>query len=102
MKNEKNKSNESLTSQSSISIQNREWWTVNETLKQGWFGRTTLYKLLNNGSIKSRLIHSDQYAITGKRLIHAPSVLAFIERSEGMDAHKADFDNTNLHEQGDR
>lgn len=100
MAKEKNDHKESLTGQASI--QNREWWTVNETLKQGWFGRTTLYKLLNNGSIKSRLIRSNRYAITGKRLIHAPSVLAFIERSEGMDPDEADFDNTTLHEQGAR
>lgn len=98
MKKQNNNTYESLTGQASI--QNREWWTVNETLKQGLFGRTTLYKLINNGSIKSRLIRSDRYAIKGKRLIHAPSVLAFIERSEGMDADEVDFGNTNPHEQG--
>lgn len=98
MKKQNNNTYESLTGQASI--QNREWWTVNETLKQGLFGRTTLYKLINNGSIKSRLIRSDRYAIKGKRLIHASSVLAFIERSEGMDADEVDFGNTNPHEQG--
>ncbi len=59
-----------------------EWGTVNEVLKLKLLGRTTLYSLLRSGRIKSRLLKSNKYAMSGKRLIYLPSLFELIENSD--------------------
>lgn len=59
-----------------------DWATVPQVLSLGLIGRTTLYRLMQQGEVKSRLVKTSKYAVSGRRLIHVPSFLEFIERSE--------------------
>jgi predicted DNA-binding transcriptional regulator AlpA len=56
-----------------------EYLRVPEAIRLSGIGRSTLYSLIANGSIASRLIKTSPHNIGGLRLISTTSLRAFIE-----------------------
>lgn len=59
-----------------------EWVRVPEALKQTGLSRSYLYERISSGEIRSACIRQ-RGAVRGLRLIHYPSLLAFIEKFVG-------------------
>lgn len=47
------------------------------------FGRSSIYELITRGLIRTRVLKSHKHAQRGIRLVHLPSLRAYIEAGEG-------------------
>ncbi len=56
------------------------WLRIPEAIRTRGIGRSTLYTLISEGRVKSRLVKSRRDNIRGLRLISADSLDALIER----------------------
>ena len=64
-----------------------EYLRVDQAVRLFSIGRSTLYTLLTNGSVTSRVIKTSRHNVSGIRLISTDSLRAFIE-SSGQEATK--------------
>jgi hypothetical protein len=58
------------------------WLRIPEAVRTRGIGRSTLYTLIAEGKIKSRVLKAQRDSLRGIRLISADSLDEFIERQE--------------------
>jgi len=58
-----------------------EYLRIAEAVRLFGIGRSTLYSLISNGSVTSRVIKTSRHNVSGIRLISVESLRAFIEES---------------------
>ena len=71
------------------SVATPEYLRIAEAVRLFGIGRSTLYSLISNRSVASRVIKTNRHNVSGIRLISVESLRAFIE-SSGQEAAKPD------------
>ena len=69
------------TCTSGVSILVREWVRIPGACQISGLGRSTIYALLKNGDIASKLVKTSKHNVGGCRLVSVESLRAFIEES---------------------